>query len=188
MRTAELKERRMARATTPRKGGVARAAERRNAGGMDCAIRRLRAADLPAMRAMNAMFAAAFGADGGDAYAVRPPSDAWLRRWLARADVIALAALQGDAVVGGLVAYELMKFEQERREFQLFDLAVAEGHRRRGIATALIGWLQRHAARRRGWVVYVQADHRDPPAIALYSKLGAREEVLHFDLPVPGAA
>jgi len=31
----------------------------------------------------------------------------------------------------------------------------------------------------------VQADHGDDPAIALYDKLGAREEVLHFDLPVP---
>jgi len=33
-------------------------------------------------------------------------------------------------------------------------------------------------------VVYVQADHGDDPAIALYAKLGVREEVLHFDIPV----
>jgi aminoglycoside 3-N-acetyltransferase I len=31
----------------------------------------------------------------------------------------------------------------------------------------------------------VQADHGDDAAIALYDKLGTREEVLHFDMPVP---
>jgi aminoglycoside 3-N-acetyltransferase I len=34
-------------------------------------------------------------------------------------------------------------------------------------------------------VIFVQADYGDDPAIALYSKLGTREEVLHFDIPVP---
>ena len=34
------------------------------------------------------------------------------------------------------------------------------------------------------WVVYVQADYGDEAALALYQKLGAREEVLHFDIPV----
>jgi aminoglycoside 3-N-acetyltransferase I len=33
-------------------------------------------------------------------------------------------------------------------------------------------------------VLYVQADHGDAPAIALYEKLGLREDVLHFDIPV----
>jgi aminoglycoside 3-N-acetyltransferase I len=33
--------------------------------------------------------------------------------------------------------------------------------------------------------VYVQADRGDAPAIALYSKLGVQEQVLHFDIPVP---
>jgi aminoglycoside 3-N-acetyltransferase I len=40
------------------------------------------------------------------------------------------------------------------------------------------------AAARGAWVVYVQADRGDEPAIALYTKLGAREEVLHFDIAV----
>jgi hypothetical protein len=32
----------------------------------------------------------------------------------------------------------------------------------------------------------VQADHGDDPAIALYTGLGTREDVLHFDIAVPG--
>jgi aminoglycoside 3-N-acetyltransferase I len=55
---------------------------------------------------------------------------------------IALAALKNGAVVGGLTAYELQKFEQERSEIYIYDLAVAAAHRREGIATALIQKLQ----------------------------------------------
>jgi hypothetical protein len=33
-------------------------------------------------------------------------------------------------------------------------------------------------------VIYVQADLGDDPAIALYTKLGVREDVLHFDIPI----
>ena len=55
--------------------------------------------------------------------------------------------------------------------------------RRRGIATALIRHLQDLAAQRGAWVIFVQADHGDDPAIRLYESLGTREEVLHFDIP-----
>ncbi len=55
--------------------------------------------------------------------------------------------------------------------------------RRQGVATALIRALQGIAHERGAYVVYVQADLTDPPAIALYTKLGVREDVLHFDLP-----
>ena len=42
---------------------------------------------------------------------------------------------------------------------------------------------RRHIAAERGaWVIFVQADRGDDPAIALYSKLGTREDVLHFDI------
>ena len=84
-----------------------------------------------------------------------------------------------------LAAYELKKFEQERSEIYIYDLAVAAGHRRRGVATALIRELQRIGTERGAYVIFVQADPPDAPAVALYSKLGVREDVLHFDIPVP---
>ena len=90
--------------------------------------------------------------------------------------------MAGEQVVGGLVAYELEKFERERRELYIYDLAVREEHRRQGIATALIGRLRTIAAQRGAWVIFVQADYGDEPAIALYERLGVREEVLHFDV------
>ena len=145
-------------------------------------IRRLGGGDVHAFRGLNAMFGEAFG--DPDAYGERPPSDSYLGDLLARDSVIALAATLDGHVVGGLVAYVLDKFEQARREIYIYDLAVAEAHRRRGIATALIAKLREIAATIDAWVIYVQADYGDDPAIALYDKLGVREEVLHFDIPV----
>ena len=44
--------------------------------------------------------------------------------------------------------------------------------------------LQAIGADRGAYVIFVQADYIDPPAIALYEKLGNREAVLHFDINV----
>ena len=131
---------------------------------------------------------ATFGKAFGDVktYSGNRPSAAYLKRLLGSDYFIALVALQDSEVVGGLAAYELMKFEQERSEIYIYDLAVAATHRRRGIATALIQELKKIAEVRGAYVVFVQADIGDEPAIALYTKLGVREDVLHFDIAVEG--
>lgn len=147
------------------------------------AIRRLGPGDDAAARGLLAVFAEAFEDD--ETYLGRQPGPAYLARLLADDTVFALVVESCGAVVGGLVAYELRKLEQRRSELYIYDLAVLDAHRRRGIATALIGELRRLAAARGAWVVYVQADHGDDPAIALYTKLGTREDVLHFDIDVP---
>jgi aminoglycoside 3-N-acetyltransferase I len=134
------------------------------------------------MEGMLTLFGDAFGDPA--TYGAARPSAAYLERLLAGDHFIALAALSDDEVVGGLAAYELRKFEQERSEIYIYDLAVAAAHRRRGIATALIEELRRIAAARDAYVIFVQADRGDDAAIALYGKLGTREDVLHFDIPV----
>jgi aminoglycoside 3-N-acetyltransferase I len=147
-------------------------------------LRRLSSADVALLRALNAVFGEAFC--DSETYMQAPPDDGYLSRLLAKEHVIVLVALVGEQVVGGVVAYELEKVERERRELYIYDLAVASGYRRRGIATALIEHLQKIAAKRGAWVVYVQADYGDGAAIALYEKLGVREDVMHFDIPVIG--
>lgn len=114
------------------------------------------------------------------------PSPGYMRRLLGSDYFIALAALKDDAVVGGLAAYELKKFEQERSEIYMYDLAVSRTHRRRGIATALVQMLKKIAAERGAYVIFVQADTgaEDEATICLYTRLGLREDVLHFDIPV----
>ena len=76
------------------------------------------------LAAMSTMFGEAFGEP--ETYCGKRPSRAWLERLLARPDFIALAARDGAKVVGGLVAYVLDKFERERSEVYIYDLAVAE--------------------------------------------------------------
>jgi aminoglycoside 3-N-acetyltransferase I len=146
-------------------------------------IRTLGPDDVALMEGMSTMFGQAFSEP--ETYGGARPSEAYLRRLLGSDSFIAVAALQDGEVVGGLAAYELRKFEQERSEIYIYDLAVASAYRRQGIATALIQQLKVIAARRGAYVIYVQADLGDAPAIELYTKLGVREDVLHFDIAVP---
>lgn len=143
-------------------------------------VQRLGSSDLPLMRGMNRVFADAF--EDQESYAAEPPTDTYLSNLLAKDHVVALAAVSNGEVIGGLVAYEFDKFERARRELYIYDLAVAAAYRRRGLATGLIESVRSIAVARGAWVIFVQADHRDDPAIALYDKLGEREEVLHFDI------
>jgi aminoglycoside 3-N-acetyltransferase I len=139
--------------------------------------------DIDVMHGMLDVFQDAF--DDAESFGKARPSAAYFQRLLASDTFIAVAALQGSVVVGALTAYELRKFEQERSEIYIYDLAVAGQHRRKGIATALIQQVQRLAAQRGAYVIFVQADYGDDPAIALYTKLGLREDVMHFDIDVP---
>ncbi|TGE01175.1 AAC(3)-I family aminoglycoside N-acetyltransferase [Methylobacterium nonmethylotrophicum] len=146
-------------------------------------IRRLGPADIALMRDLNALFGEVF--DDPVTYGDAKPDDAYLAALLGREHVAVLVALAGGTVVGGLTAYALDKAERARREIYLYDLAVAADHRRRGIATSLIAHLRAVAAESGTWVIFVQADPDDAPALALYGKLGLREDVHHFDIPVP---
>ncbi len=145
-------------------------------------VQRLAAGDIAYFRALNALFGKEF--DDAESYAAKPPSDAYAKKLLAKEHVIPLVALSEGRVIGGLVAYELDKLEQERSEIYIYDLAVDEAHRRQGVATALIKQLGEIASSCGAWVIYVQADYGDEPAIALYTKLGVRQDVMHFDIVV----
>lgn len=132
------------------------------------------------MRALLEMFGAAFA--DAETYCKKQPPDSYLARLLGDDGFFALVAVRAGAVIGGLAAYELQKFEQQRGEIYIYDLATAAAHRRKGVATALINKLRAIAKTRGAYVIFVQADHGDAAAIRLYEKLGKREEVLHFDI------
>lgn len=149
---------------------------------MSYVYKHLSTADVSIMKGLLAMFGAAF--DEHDTYQGAVPNDAYLTSLLGKPHFIALAAMHGDEVVGGIAAYELEKFERVRSEIYIYDLAVREADRRKGVATALIRCLQQIAKDRGAYVVYVQADPGDDPAIRLYESLGTREDVHHFDIPV----
>jgi aminoglycoside 3-N-acetyltransferase I len=149
---------------------------------MNLTIQKILPDNIALMEALMTTFGEAF--NEVETYSENRPSVDYLRRLLKSDYFIAIAALKAGEVVGGLTAYELKKFEQERSEIYIYDLAVADAHRREGIATALIQKLKEIAAACGAYVIFVQADLGDDPAIELYTKLGIREDVLHFDIAV----
>jgi aminoglycoside 3-N-acetyltransferase I len=142
-----------------------------------------RIASVIGMQAANELFGQVFG---DEAYQGSAPSEGHLAKLLADEKFIALEARIGGELVGALAGYELVKFEADRSEIYIYDLAVRQEYRRRGVATALIEALKPIAREKRAWVIFVQADPPDVPAVALYDKLGTREEVFHFDISVEG--
>lgn len=145
--------------------------------------KQLHETDVPLLHELLRVFGAAF--EGVATYQKAIPRSEYLQALLAKPTFIALVALDADGlVVGGLAAYVLEKFEQERSEVYIYDLAVAEEHRRKGIARNLITELKRIAKEKGAYIIYVQADPPDEPAVKLYQSLGTREDVYHFDISV----
>ncbi|MCM3881864.1 MAG: AAC(3)-I family aminoglycoside N-acetyltransferase [Vicinamibacterales bacterium] len=149
---------------------------------MSYEVKQLAPSDVGLLKNLLRVFGEAF--EDVHTYQGAVPGNDYLRSLLAKQHFIALVARQGEDVVGGLAAYQLDKFEQDRREIYIYDLAVAEGHRRKGVATGLIGALKAIATARQVYVIYVQADRDDLPAIKLYESLGRKEDVHHFDIIV----
>jgi aminoglycoside 3-N-acetyltransferase I len=145
--------------------------------------RQLTRADVSLLKDLLRVFGEAF--DELDTYQRSIPGDDYLTQLLTKRHFIAMVAMEGKEVVGGLAAYELDKFEQDRREIYIYDLAVVERHRRRGVATGLISKLRKIASERNVHVIFVQADTEDSPAIAFYESLGRKETAFHFDIEVP---
>src|SRR6478735_96662 len=98
-------------------------------------VRRLGPLDVGAMQDINRLFADVFGEEG---YHGPPAGPAHLEKLLGDEKFFALAAFVDGEMVGALAAYELVKFEAERSEIYIYDLAVIEEYRRQGVATALI--------------------------------------------------
>ena len=92
-------------------------------------------------------------------------------------------AMDQEQVLGGLVGYELPKFETQRSELYLYDLAVASAHQGQGIGRGLIDTLIAQVKSTDIWAVFVQADLGDEVPNALYQSYGyEQEKVHHYDL------
>lgn len=83
-----------------------------------------------------------------------------------RDDFSCLCAYVEDVFAGFLMAFHVLD------ECHLLDIATAEKFRRRGVGTALIDELVKHAKQREGRFVYLEVREHNPSARALYEKLG----------------
>ena len=141
---------------------------------MNYHFRRLDKGDSDEMRALNRLFADVF--EDNESYAATLPSDEYLNVFLGDVKNIVLVAKDGEKVVGGLVAYVITKFEMERKEVYLYDLAVSNHYQRQGIGKELIEKLKDVARNVGAYVVFVQADEGDD-AVHFYRSLHPSEDL-----------
>ena len=144
--------------------------------------RQLTSDDATLLNELLRVFGHAF--NDSETYQDAIPSEKYLTNLLGKDHFIVVVAMMEKVVVGGLVGYVLEKFEQQRREIYIYDLAVSDAHRRKGVATGTINALKKIAAGQDAYVIFAQADLEDGPAIALYSSLGTMKPAHHFDIEV----
>lgn len=99
-------------------------------------------------------------------------SDQYVDRLLAREDFWALAAFDGDQIIGGITAHSLPMTRTETAELFIYDLAVRRDHQRRGVGRHLVADLRTRAAARGIHSMFVAADNDDVHALAFYQALG----------------
>jgi aminoglycoside 3-N-acetyltransferase I len=112
-------------------------------------------------------------------YQSQPPSASYIANFLANASNLIWVVEYDGKVVGGLTGYILDKFEQERRELFVYDLAIAVEHQRKGLGKELFRQLQIYAHQHKIYQLFVEADAEDEGAISFYRSLDTEELVAH---------
>src|SRR5262249_50626548 len=114
-----------------------RAATARTPGELEMSIRlqytyrQLTSDDATLLKELLRVFGHAF--NDSETYQHAIPSDKYLTNLLGKDHFIVVVAMMEKTVVGGLAAYVLEKFEQQRREIYIYDLAVSDAHRHKGV-------------------------------------------------------
>jgi aminoglycoside 3-N-acetyltransferase I len=109
-------------------------------------------------------------------------SDAYLKKLLAQPGFIALAAVDGNKVVGGLTAYEMPQYYGEYSEVYIYDIAIKSDYQRKGTGKKLLEALKTHCKKKGIKTMFVEAHAKDKHAVAFYlSTKGKAEEVMHFN-------
>jgi len=120
------------------------------------------------------MMAAVFGEARGEL------SDEYMAGLLASASFWAIAAIDGDEVVGGITAHTLPMTRVQDSEIFIYDIAVRPDRQRRGIGRSLVAHLREAAAAEGIDVVFVPADAEDDHAIEFYRALGGDASPVTF--------
>jgi aminoglycoside 3-N-acetyltransferase I len=104
------------------------------------------------------------------------PTDKYINTLLLRDDFHVVVALQNDALIGGLTAYELDMYKAEIKEMFLYEIAVEPRHREKGVAKALIGFLKIIAVAKGMKEMYVGTTNNNHAAMKLYKSTGGQAE------------
>ncbi|HKO05287.1 MAG TPA: GNAT family N-acetyltransferase [Candidatus Acidoferrales bacterium] len=87
-----------------------------------------------------------------------------------------IVAETGGEPVGFLLAYRLERMDRPSAKMFIYEIEVAEAHRRKGMGTSLIGAI-REIVRREGLMnAFVLTNHSNEGAVAFYKSTGGRIE------------
>jgi aminoglycoside 3-N-acetyltransferase I len=138
-------------------------------------IVRLVSGNTALAKGMFSVMAAVFGEPGGEL------SDEYVAGLLADHHFWAIAAMEGDQVVGGVTAHTLPMTRNQSSEIFIYDLAVRLDRQRQGIGRRLIRHLCEVGAAQGIETVFVAADNEDDHAVDFYRALrGAASPVTVF--------
>lgn len=103
-------------------------------------------------------------------------SNDYVKNLLSRNDFHAIAAFENEKIIGGLTAYELVKYKRETSEMFLYEIVVDKNFRRGGVATKLIESLNRICAEKNIPEMFVITEEGNQPAKKLYQSTGGKFE------------
>ena len=98
-------------------------------------------------------------------------SEAYVGSVLASASNLLLVAEESGKVLGFLFAHWIDRLPAEQCQLFIYEVEVAQEHRRSGVASALLS-AALGLARGRSARAFVFTNHSNPAAIALYRKVG----------------
>ncbi|MFI6055625.1 GNAT family N-acetyltransferase [Streptomyces violascens] len=104
-----------------------------------------------------------------------PAREGWAARFLAAPGHLMLIAYIAGAPVGFVSGIEVLH-PDKGSEMCLYELAVAEPQRRRGIGRALVDALAAVARERGCYDMWVGVDTDNDPALATYRAAGAKDD------------
>jgi len=99
-------------------------------------------------------------------------SEKYVQEMLGRDDFHVIVALENNRLIGGLTAYEMKMFKRETTEMFLYEIEVAETHRRKGIGKALIESLKQICVEKGIVEMFVGTERDNLAAQKLYAATG----------------
>lgn len=148
--------------------------------------RLLSSSELAKVREVLDLFGDVF--EEPETYCGAQPSNAYLESALREGRFFMVVVEEAGFIVGALTFYELFKFEQERSELFIYDLAVHVDHRRRGIASAMIEYVRTLARERGAYLVWVQSESDDEPSSRTYDHFSKALKANHYEIQPAGSS
>jgi aminoglycoside 3-N-acetyltransferase I len=144
---------------------------------MELEIKILKASDLDAFNQLLDVFDIVFE------YEASPrPDGAYLEQLLEKDSFIAIVAVSGQQVIGGMTAYVLDQYHSSLPVLYVHDLAVMHAYQRKGVGRQLMEFVVRYARGNGFQQMFIQAELEDDYAVDFYRKTKPTGELMavHF--------